>query len=475
MDAVNKVPAALPRVMLLKPLCYSDVISPPLGLGYLAAALAGVAEVLIVDDLKNRLGPSRLPALLKKFQPDLVGLSVVSAAVHVSLEYISVIRQILPTAIILAGGPHPSLMPEQYYAAARGKLDYILRGDAERSLKLLLERCRQVPGADLGYNDLKDIPGIYAENRNNIIKTAMPLNQPCDFPEMPVWALMPPAGYPKAPQGAFFREFPVAPLITTRGCPFECGFCSVANLKGRAVRFRNPEIITEEISLLKNRYNVREIQFIDDNFTVSKPHVLAVCEKMVTDNLVLPWTCPNGVRADMLDEEILDAMKAAGCYSISVGIESGTQAGLRRMNKDLDLDKAVTAVNTIAKKNIGVNGFFVLGYPGETKENIKETIQLAKALPLTRAHFMLFTPFPGCLGTDQVNHETSGTPLYETTFAQVSYVPEGFTRRSVKWWHRRAMISFYSQPAKVRMLLRDINSLAMMKYFFRRVWHWLVL
>jgi len=238
---------------------------------------------------------------------------------------------------------------------------------------------------------------------------------------------MPPDTYPRVPQGVFFREFPVAPVITSRGCPFECGFCSVAALKGKTVRFRSPELIADEIQLLKDQFGVREIQFIDDNFTISRKHVLSVCETMLARNLRIPWTCPNGVRVDTLEDDIIEAMKAAGCYSFSVGLETAAPEMLERMNKHLDLGRALDTINRVVRKGIEVNGFFVLGYPGDSRENIEETIRLARQLPLTRANFMLFTPFPGSREYDRLSRMSDNRYREEATFAKVSYVPDGMT------------------------------------------------
>lgn len=473
MDHVNKASSNIPRVMLIKPLCYSDVISPPLGLGYLAASLAGIADVTIVDGVKQRMRLSRLAQEIRLFQPDIIGLSVVSAARDISLQYIRFIRQILPRVIILAGGPHPSLMPESYYEAARGDLDYILRGDAESALRLFVECYGQQPSGCIDIADIQQIPGVFTQLAGVVIQTPMPINQACDNPIMPNWELMPPASYPQAPQGAFFHEFPIAPLITSRGCPFECGFCSVGTLKGKTVRFRHPDLIIDEIKLLKKQYGVRELQFIDDNLTASKPHIMSLCESMLSNDLAMPWSCPNGVRADMLDEEIITAMKAAGCYSLSIGLEAGTQLGLERMKKRLNLEQAINVIHLIARKKLEVNGFFVIGYPGETRQNIRDTINLAKTLPLTRAHFMLFTPLPGCEVFERISQGNNGI-RYDSSFARVSYVPEGFTPRQLKWWHRRAMISFYGRLKKAGQLMSDVNSPEKAFFFFRRIWHWLV-
>ena len=459
--------------MLIKVPSYSDVISPPLGIGYLASNLDKSAGVVIVDGVKIRLKPKRLRSILKDVEPDVVGLSIVSAAARNALEYIEEIRGNCPASIIVAGGPHPSLVPEQFYNAARGGIDYILRGDAEIGFKKLVERCWNLKSRDVTCADIRDIPGIYAQASDGVVASDTPVNQQCDDFGMPEWELMPPGSYPKSPQGAFFRKFPLAPIITSRGCTFDCGFCSAAKLKGRTVRFRTPELITEEIRLLKNKFGVKEIQIIDDNFAASKKHALSVCESMIAYDLVMPWTCPNGIRVDTVDDEIIDAMKACGCYSISFGLEAGSQNMLRRMNKCLDLDKAVNTINSIARKNIQVNGFFILGFPGETREDIYETMKLANALPLARAHFMLFTPLPGCNEFDRISREQGNGFRYDSTFAEVSYVPDGFTAYELKKLHRQAMWGFYSRPEKAWKLLPALSSPERLYYFAKRVLYWL--
>ena len=462
------------RIMLIKPFSYSDVISPPLGLGYLAANLDRSDTVMLVDGIRERLTPLKLIRKIKSFRPDVIGLSIVTSAAVRVLEDITVIRRVLPRVVIVAGGPHPSLLPAEFHANARGDIDYILRGDAETSFRRLLHRCRNRRARDVSAQEINDLPGIWSITRDGLASSEIPVNQECNDLGVPEWRLMPPGAYPKVPQGVAFREFPVAPVITTRGCPFECGFCSVAALKGKEVRFRGQDLITAEIRLLKRDFGVREIQFIDDNFTMVRQHVLSVCQAMLAQNLRLPWTCPNGVRVDTLDDEIIEAMKAAGCYSVSVGLETASPFILKRMNKHLNLEKAIDTIHRLVRQKIEVNGFFVLGYPGDSSESIKDTIRLATQLPLTRAQFMLFTPFPGCREYENLCRTSSSRFKYNTTFAKVSHVPDGMTATTLKRLHRRAFVEFYLRPRSARKLLSALDSPSKMYYFLRRAVHWLV-
>ena len=143
---------------------------------------------------------------------------------------------------------------------------------------------------------------------------------------------------------------------------------------------------------LKTRFGVQETQIIDDNFTAKKSHALAVCQAVTDSGVNLPWTCPNGVRMENLDDELIHAMAEAGCYSVSLGLESGSKRVLNRMKKGLSPEHAAEKVKLLAKAGMEVNGFFILGYPEETRRDMKATMDFARSLPLTRANFSLFTP-----------------------------------------------------------------------------------
>lgn len=461
------------RVLLIKIPSYSDVISPPLGLGYLADSIKDIARVAILDGVKINLNKRRLIDGIRRFAPDIIGISVVSASVRNSLEFVRIIREEFPQISVIAGGPHPSIMAEDYLATAGGDLDVIIRGDAEVGFRRFVERCGRKTRHDVHADDIVDIPGAYALLEGAVIDNPIPLNQECSPLAMPAWELMPPAGYPPAPQGAFARKFPVAPLITSRGCPANCNFCSVPALKGRKIRHRTSGIIMEEIELLRNRFKVEELQIIDDNFTFGKKHAFSICKAIIDNNLVMPWTCPNGLRVDSLDEELVDIMVESGCYSISVGIESGSRNCLRYMNKELAIDTVADKILMAVRRGLEVNGFFIMGYPGETHRDMEKTMKLSRKLPLNRAHFMLFTPLPGCFEFDNLYRGNSKNFKYDATFAEVAFVPEGFTAKEIKKLHRLAILGFYLRPAFLWKLLIELSSPKILFYFLRRMRHWL--
>ena len=217
------------------------------------------------------------------------------------------------------------------------ELDAVLVGESELSFRKLVQLVLAGKGARRSTAELRTVPGIVFREGGEIVRTETELTEDIDRFGMPAWDLTRPADNPTAPHGAFARHYPVAPILTSRGCPYSCGFCSVPQVVSQRIRYRSKELVASELRVLRDRFGVREFQIVDDNFTIDRHRARAICEHIVRQGLAMPWTCPNGVRVDALDDDLLDAMKRAGCYSISLGIESGSEQVLGRMVKHLDL------------------------------------------------------------------------------------------------------------------------------------------
>ena len=247
---------------------------------------------------------------------------------------------------------------------------------------------------------------------------------------MPSWDLLRPDTYPLAPHGGFFKNYPIAPIIITRGCPFACTYCAGYLVSGKKIRHRSIDKVIEEIEVLYHKYGIREIHIEDDNFTFYHDLVYEFCKKLKEHNLNISWTCPNGVRLDSLDKELLLTMKEAGLYSISVGIESGSDKILKDMKKNLTKEKIREKIELIKDCGLEVSGFFIIGYPTETKKDIMDTINFAGSLDLKRAGFSLFKPFPGTEATRQLVEkgelkEMSDEDWAHFVLADAVYAPPG--------------------------------------------------
>ena len=187
------------------------------------------------------------------------------------------------------------------------------------------------------------------------------------------------------------------------------------------------------------------------------------------------WTCPNGVRLNTLDRELLQAMKRSGCYSVSVGIESGSQRILDTMKKGITLQEIRSKVGLIREAGLKPIGFFILGFPSETREEMDMTLRVSQSLGLKRANFMLFHPFPGteAFRAIQERMDRNGLLLTAPSYAEVSYVPEGFTVHELKARQRKAFLRFYLRPSMLLSLFCDIRSMRHAYYIFRRIVRWM--
>jgi radical SAM superfamily enzyme YgiQ (UPF0313 family) len=453
------------KVLLLRPHADSDELIPPFGLGYLAAAIRKNHEVKILDGIKEKLTPDGLAEFLKKERPDVVGIQIFTFQILTAKKYLDIIKKILPNAKIILGGPHPSCAPEtlfDYFPQA----DFGFVGEAEISLSKLLDS-----------SSLPEIPGlIWRDGEKTRINPQIFIDD-LDILGMPAWDLIRPDTYPNAPHGGFFKNYPVAPIIITRGCPFSCTYCAGHLVSGRKIRSRSVGNVIEEIKLLYNKYGIREIHIEDDNFTFNKELVRDFCRELKQNGLNISWTCPNGVRLDTLTKDLLLTMKDVGLYSLSVGVESGSERILKDMKKGLTKETIKEKINLIRDCGLDVSGFFIIGYPTETKSDIMETIDFALELDLKRAGFFVFKPFPGTeITNDLIKRgelkKMSDEDWAKFVLADAVYAPPGFTREEIKKLRKQALFRFYLRPKILFKFLSEIRSSKHFWLILKRAWKW---
>ena len=304
----------------------------PLGLGYLATALRKAGhEVRIVDCCKEYTTYDTLKDIIKYDDPDIAGLQLFTPDINTGKLMAEAIREAKGDIIVGAGGPHTSGRELDTFKDIPC-IDFAFMGEAEIGLPKYLDYLQGKAGVD-------DCPGLMLPDYNG-----SPYAVPRVFHEfiddfgMPAWDLIDPRTYPIAPPNIYFKAFPFAPIMTTRGCPFDCRFCQSYLIAGHKIRCHSIEHTKEEIRLLTGKYGVREIFIVDDNFTFIKDHVIRFCEMLLKEGFKIPWSPWNGVRLDTLDEEVLRLMKKSGCYMLKVGIESGSPRILKEMNKHLTIE-----------------------------------------------------------------------------------------------------------------------------------------
>ena len=444
--------------------------TPPIGLGYLASMLKakGNHEPVLYEASRDNLSTiNQFADFLTRERPRLIGIQVYSVDLPIVKEYLDCAKNIDKGILTVVGGPHPSALPEETLAALGPNLDFVIAGEGEESLASLANHIEDKT------DSWSEIAGLaWRNSEGRICRNESMVVDDLDKLPWPDWKLLSPESYPHAPLGVLAKNFPIAPIIITRGCPMACNFCAAKTIYGKGFRYRNIDDVIAEISYLKDAHNIKEIMIQDDNFTFRKQTVLEFCRKI--SDLKIDWNCLNGLNLNFIDDEIAEAMKQAGCYAVSVGIESGSQKILNDMNKGLKLETVVNKVNILARHKIRIVGQFIIGYPSETAEDVLKTIALAEKLPIERAAFANFIPLPGSRIYAQLKNEGR---LDNFDFSGISYynVPISFSphipKQELALLLKRAIRSFHLRPLILFKILRDIKSFSnlinLCKRFFK--------
>ena len=458
------------KVLLIKPYAESHYLVPPLGLGYLVTALRGAGhQAKMLHCVKENVTFETLAEAVKAENPDVVGFQVVSCDLESTRKSVEIVRRALPKALILAGGAHPSGNPEDTMTFLP-QVDFAFRGEAERTLVSFLEDYQQ------GGKHYQNIPGLIWRENGNVKSTPPVFIDDLDSLGFCAWDQIQPQTYPQAPHGAFFDRFPISPIITTRGCPYACTFCAAQTVAGRKIRAHSVGHVLKEIELLYREYGIREIHIIDDTFTQKAKRVKEFAngmEELRRRGVQVSVGFPNGVRLNTITEDLLRDLKRAGCYSMLVGIESGSQRILDAMKKGLNLDLVRERVRLIKKAGLTVHAFFIIGFPGETEEDIQQTMRFARSLPLDGALFSCFLPLPGSeITNDLIACGDLAADFHwgNLFYSRVTYAPRGLTPERLKALQRRATLSFNLQPRVLLSLPLRIKSWYHFKVLAKKTW-----
>jgi len=433
------------RVLLVNPKTNKSLfVAPPIGLVYLASSLKTHGHEPKIIDLYSFGGPLDDEDLLWADMICITGMSmqhnsIINTARSAKLKN--------PNINVVVGGSHATALPA--LLTKETTIDAVLRGEADEQLINYIDALE-------GRGTFGDVKGLCTE----LGSSPPTIVEDVDSLSMPDWNLVDLSKYKGKYHGFFYDREPVGLIYSSRGCPGQCTFCSRV-VGGNKWRPHSPDRVLDEVKVLIEEHNVQEIHFEDDSFTLDRERAGKILRSMSKLDISIGF--PNGVRLDTLTDDLLRVMKASGVNSITCGIEFGSQKILNMCKKGLSLEGIERQVNKIKSHGLRAQGFFIIGYPHETKRDINMTIELAKRLDLDAAFFGCYVPLPGSedfgelLSTGKIKiEEIDWDTLFSVEAHDVSY---HLSKREIVDLKKIAYRSFYFRPGIILKVLSRVNSM----------------
>jgi len=448
---------------------YDKMATQPMGLSYLAAVLRDRYQVKILDAavlgydqerpvnwnfMEYGLSYQQIIKEVEKFQPQVVGISCIfSAALPVVAEICKNVKKLSADIITVTGGTHPSFLPEDSFRRAP-ELDFIIKSEGELSFLELLAALEKG-------TSLEQVDGLAWKENGQVRQTPKTRwVENLDQLPFPARDLLPLEEYFKinVPFMFYSRHPRNVSFCSSRGCPFNCAFCSSCNHWGNRVRYRSVENALAEMRELKDRYQVREIKFEEDNLLLNKERAKKLFRAMIEEKFNFHWNMPNGTYImSLLDQELVRLMKESGCYEVILAFESGCQEVLDNIiHKPLDLSKTERVIKNLRDNDIDIHAFFIVGFPGETREQIKQTFRFARTAGLDKGYVFMFNPLPGsalykeCIDKGYYDPEL----VFQANYANTACTTSEFNPPMLRRWQQAYSIGqnfdlLFKNPAKL--------------------------
>lgn len=441
------------NIILVRPNYNTHIITPPLGIGYISAYLKKHSfDVKIIDGLRLRINNKFLAKMCS--DADIVGISCLTAYYKKVINLCGHLKQLNKTVVI--GGPHATVMPRETLKETLA--DYVVIGEGEQSFLELVQKMES------GQNEIK-IPGVLSADSEHIIEREMISD--LDSLPVPDWDGLELKGYQRAPHGGIVKRFPVAPVITSRGCSYACYYCCSSNIWKGKTRYRDPVKVVDEIEMLVKKYKVKEIHFEDDIITEKPSHIQSICFELINRNIDISWALPNGIRVDQTTSGLFHLMAASGCFSVAFGIESLCEKIRSSVNKKISNKIIIEAIKNAKKCGLITQGFFIFGLPGETEVTMKQTLSLALDLPIDKAQFLILDVLPGSVLWRQLKNKLLCRYEHDS-FREPNYLPEGLTVKNLVKMQSYSFRKFFFRPRQIFLILRFLK-LRQFFYVFKRI------
>ena len=413
----------------------------PLGIAYLGAVAEKEGhEVNVIDCQAEKLDYTTFRQKISQQNPDVVGVTATTLLYSSAKQIITIAKETHPDCVTMIGGSHASFWDENALKECPS-LDVVVRREGEATFLELLQKLenKQNLNGVLG-STFKTKDGIITKNPDR------PFIENLDELPFPAYHLLPLSAFHRMGKTIF-------PLTTSRGCVYWCDFCSTVRMFGKGYRMRSPKNVVDEMEKLHKTYGESQFTFYDDAFTVNHDHTRQLCQELKTRNLNVKWDCET--RVDMVNRDLLQTMKNAGCMAVWFGVESGSAAILGKMNKKIKLEQTKEAFKTASTVGLMTIASTVIGFPGETEETAWETINFIKKLNPDDIGFYVATPYPGTPMYEMVKEKgwlritdfdkyDTATPTFETPYLSMDKI------REIRY---KAHQQFYLRPSYVLRML----------------------
>ena len=435
-----------PTILLVHPLGYSakkakdDVsrmanIMPPLGLASIAAYLEQhEIHADIIDCYANPDSDSLIAEYIKNNRPDFIGFSCTTSSFYDGLRLTEMAKNILPELKAVFGGVHVSALKKKILQDFP-IIDFTVIGEGEESLRQLI-----TPDGPI-----EDVLGITLRDEKGEAFYTGKRKQQLDLDELPFPAYEKLKGYPEVYTLPIFNypKTPNASCISSRGCPYACSYCDRSVFE-RSFRYNSADYLYDHLQHLQKKFGIKHINFYDDQFTFNRKRVEDFCLKIIENPLGMTFNC--AARAEHLDPELLALMKKAGCWMISLGIETGDPNLLAQHRQNPDLNMMREKIMEIKRAGIRVKGLLMMGLPGETELSIRTSQQYVYSLPIDDFNLAKFTPFPGSPVYTTIKEQQDAIGTFDEDWEKMDcmqflFIPKGIEKERME----ELFIDFYKQ------------------------------
>lgn len=448
----------MPEVALINPAAPDSNFVPPLGLLILAAVLERQGHGVAVLDQNE---DANIVDRIRDIRPDVIGITAVTSSVLNAKRLAARLKEESPQSVVVFGGPHPTSMPVE--TLSWPEVDFVVSGEAENAFGMLIEWIH----AGGTPRQMSRIPNLHFKENGGARFTYQAdflSSQELDKLPLPAYHLLDVDRVSsRIRHGLFRRGRRVLSYMATRGCPHRCTFC--CRMMGGGIRAKRPETVLREIESLVEAYKLDEIYLEDDNLTALKSFAVAILDGIIERGLPISIKLANGVRVDTLDDVLLDKLRRAGGYSLSFGLESGSPEVLRLMKKKLDLEKTRAVISMAKSHGFLVGANMIIGYPGETEQNIWDSYDYFRSLRLDSVAVVNLIPFPGtavrdvCVEHGYLTEEANSWDNYyfDIREPRILIATDLLSKEQLKEILKKIFFKLYTNPRRMFSVLRNMQ------------------